>query len=60
MFHTLASSFVEFNAFWLIWAAAGVLFLAVCIVIASAITSEQEEPFERAAPRSDNKRKIIV
>jgi type IV secretory pathway component VirB8 len=60
MFHTLVSSLVEFNAFWLIWAAVGVLILAACIVIASAITSETTEPYFSAARRSDDERKMIV
>jgi hypothetical protein len=60
MFHSLVSSLAEFNAFWLIWAAVGVLFLAVCIVVASAIRSEAEEPFYSAAPRRADDRKLII
>lgn len=60
MFHTLMSSLVEFSAFWLIWSAVGLLFLAVCIVVASAITSDPEEPLHGATQAADEERKMIV
>jgi hypothetical protein len=60
MLHSFIDSLVESHALWLIWAAAGVLFLALCVVIASAIRSESEEPFYSAAPRRNDDNEMIV
>jgi hypothetical protein len=60
MFQSLFDSFAGFHAFWLIWAAAGLCVLAICIVVASALVNESDEPFVHAARRSDDEPEIIV
>lgn len=60
MFHSFLHSLVESNALWLIWAAAGVLILALCVVFASVVLGDSDEPLYRAASREDDDRKMIV
>ncbi|SAK67609.1 hypothetical protein AWB79_03446 [Caballeronia hypogeia] len=60
MLQSFLHSLVESNALWLIWAAVGVLILALCIVFASVVMRDSEEPLYRAASRRDDDGKMIV
>ncbi|SAK63291.1 hypothetical protein AWB77_02258 [Caballeronia fortuita] len=60
MFQSFVHSLVESNALWLIWAAVGVLILALCIVFASVVLSDSDEPLYRAASRRDDDGKMTV
>jgi hypothetical protein len=60
MFQSFLHSLVESNALWLIWAAAGVMFLALCIVLASVMLRETDEPLYAATPRQDDNGKMTV
>jgi hypothetical protein len=60
MIDSFVSSQPEFNAFWLIWAAVGVVILAVCIAIASSLYSESDEPFYSASNRADDDRDMLA
>ncbi|MDR5742772.1 hypothetical protein QCE73_06330 [Caballeronia sp. LZ029] len=60
MLQSFFHSLVESNALWLIWAAVGVLILALCIVFASVLLSDSDEPLYRAAPRRDDDAKITI
>lgn len=60
MLQSFLHSLVESNALWLIWAAVGVLILALCIVFASVLLSDSDEPLYRAAPRRDDDTKITI
>jgi signal peptidase I len=53
-------SLIESNALWLIWAAVGVLILALCIVFASVVLSDSDEPLYKAASRRDDDRTLPV
>jgi hypothetical protein len=56
MFHSFLHSLVESNALWLIWAAVGVLILALCIVFSSVVLRDSDEPLYEAVSRPDNDR----
>lgn len=56
MFHSFLHSLVESNALWLIWAAVGVLILAVCIVFASVVLRDSDEPLYESVARPDDDR----
>jgi hypothetical protein len=60
MLQTFLHSLVESNALWLLWAAAGVMFLALCIVLASVMLRETDEPLYTATPRSNDDGEITV
>ena len=60
MFQSFLHSLIESNALWLIWAAVGVLILALCIVFASVVLADSEEPLYRAASRRNDDGKMIV
>lgn len=60
MLHSFLHSLVESNALWLFWAAIGVAFLGFCIVFASAVLGDADEPLYRAAPHEDDDGKMIV
>jgi hypothetical protein len=60
MLQSFLHSLVESNALWLIWAAAGVLFLALCIVLASVMLRESDEPLYTASPRQNDDGKVTV
>ncbi|MFM0521427.1 MULTISPECIES: hypothetical protein [Caballeronia] len=60
MLQSFLHSLVESNALWLIWAAVGVLILALCIVFASVLLTDSDEPLYRAAPRRDDDAKITI
>ena len=60
MLQSFLHSLIESNALWLIWAAVGVLILALCIVFASVVLGDADEPLYRAASRRDNDSKMIV
>ncbi|MDR5811634.1 hypothetical protein [Caballeronia sp. LZ019] len=62
MLHSFLHSLVESNALWLIWAAVGVLILGFCIVFASAVLGDSDEPLYRAASatRRDDDGPMIV
>ncbi|WP_250464737.1 hypothetical protein [Caballeronia sp. GAFFF2] len=60
MFLSFFHSLIESNALWLIWAAVGVVFLGLCIVFASVLLGETDEPLYRAAPRDSDSGKMIV
>jgi signal peptidase I len=55
MLQSFLHSLVESNALWLIWAAVGVAILGFCIVFASVVLGDSEEPLYRAASASRRK-----
>ena len=60
MLHSFLHSLIESNALWLIWAAVGVLILALCIVFASVVLGDSDEPLYRAASRRNDDSKMTV
>jgi HAMP domain-containing protein len=60
MLQSFLHSLIESNALWLIWAAVGVLILGFCILFASVLLGESEEPLYRAASRRDDDSKMTV
>jgi hypothetical protein len=60
MLQSFLHSLAESNALWLIWAALGVLVLALCIVVASVMLRESDEPLYVAARGESDKGKMIV
>jgi hypothetical protein len=60
MLHSFLHSLVESNTLWLIWAALGVLVLALCIVFASVMQGDADEPFYSARQPRDDDGKMIV
>lgn len=60
MFQSFLHSLVESNALWLIWAAVGVLILALCIVFSSVMLGDSEEPLYQAASRRDDEGEMTV
>jgi signal peptidase I len=60
MLHSFLHSLIESNALWLIWAAVGVLILGFCIVFASVVLGDSDEPLYRAASRRDDDGEMIV
>ncbi|SAK62273.1 hypothetical protein AWB78_02059 [Caballeronia calidae] len=60
MLQSFLHSLVESNALWLIWAAVGVLILALCIVFASVVLGDSEEPLYRAASRRRDDSKMTI
>ncbi|SAK56136.1 hypothetical protein [Caballeronia ptereochthonis] len=60
MFHSFLHSLIESNALWLIWAAVGVLILALCIVFASVMLGDSEEPLYSGPSRRNDDGKMIV
>jgi hypothetical protein len=60
MLQSFLHSLAESNALWLIWAAFGVLFMALCIVLASVMLRESDEPLYSPSPAKDDDGKMIV
>ncbi|SAL62729.1 hypothetical protein AWB71_03581 [Caballeronia peredens] len=60
MFQSFVHSLIESNALWLIWAALGVLILAVCIVFSSVVLGDSEEPLYSGPSRRDDDSKMTV
>ncbi|KIG10482.1 MULTISPECIES: hypothetical protein [Caballeronia] len=62
MLQSFLHSLVESNALWLIWAAVGVLILGFCILFASVVLGDSDEPLYHAGPasRRDDDGSMIV
>ncbi|KND61891.1 hypothetical protein BVER_05957c [Candidatus Burkholderia verschuerenii] len=60
MFHSFLHTLVESNALWLIWAALGLMVLALCIVFASVVLRESDDPLYGATQQQDDDSKLIV
>ncbi|MFM0320955.1 hypothetical protein [Caballeronia glebae] len=60
MLQSFLHSLVESNALWLIWAAVGVLILALCIVFSSVVLRDSDEPLYRAASRRNDDGKMTI
>ncbi len=60
MLQSFLHSIVESNALWLIWAALGVLVLSLCIVFASVMMHESDEPLGRVTHEPADDGKMIV
>jgi hypothetical protein len=60
MFYSFLHSLAESNALWLIWAACGVMVLALSMVLASVMLRESDEPLYVPARAEDEKGKMIV
>jgi len=62
MLQSFLHSLAESNALWLIWAAVGVLILGFCILFASVVLGDSDEPLYNAASatRRDDDGSMIV
>jgi hypothetical protein len=59
MIHSFLHTLVESNALWLIWAALGLMVLALCIVFASVVLRESDDLPYGAASRPDDDKLIV-
>jgi hypothetical protein len=60
MFQSLSTALAGFHAFWLIWAAAGLGILAICILVSSALVDESDEPFVHSTQRAEDEPEVIA
>jgi hypothetical protein len=60
MLHSFLHSLADSQALWFIWAALGLLVLALCIVFASVVFRESDDALYGAPQRPDDESKLIV